>query len=589
MQDSTLYDAARRGNLDTIKLLIENGVNPKLYPGILTNSRGIEITELLLKSGADPNAMLDGRLPLNTQLKSPKIIELLLKNGADPNKPNKEGETPLVYLCKYPYLEGEENTELLLKYGADPNLESNGEAPFEVLISDISDQDSYETYVNMTKLFVKYGLKDNPKKSYRTRIPLGVIYDTLKESNFKFNVVPEKNLKIQGNTYSFNHNNQIFDVHFLPNSIIIQSDFTRYTFKVKDNQVKLKGDDQFINCVGITLLLHNNYITLDTLVDGILVSEFSKNCKNVSIKTFKQKHKNQVISFQKIAIPYFSSKINIESMFNSQQIENTSRKISVMINVPNIDNSKTLYSFFVQEQRDYIAGLSFLDQCTIKTYTYTGDSLVNDFIKGKPFDGIYNRFIEVSQNRVYKTEFTLPFVSQIVKIYYPGQILNKELYLKILNEMSLIDKKTFKLILNQFVSEFKTIINNAPPLKFNLKLYRGVKDSYFETFKTNKKDIYYKLNQFTSTTIDVNVATNYTEKGEWNDEPDDITQTQEYCCLLQILALKGTRLLYNNSVSNFLKDHEVNINIDSRYLIKGNTQLYLDNGIYYTTDIVIVK
>ena len=58
---------------------------------------------------------------------------------------------------------------------------------------------------------------------------------------------------------------------------------------------------------------------------------------------------------------------------------------------------------------------------------------------------------------------------------------------------------------------------------------------------------------------------------------------------IQILALKGTRLLYNNSVSNFLKDHEVNINIDSRYLIKGNTELYLDNGIYYTTDIVIVK
>ena len=109
MNDS-LYDAARRGNLDTLKLLIENGVDPKLYPGILTNSRGIEITELLLKAGADPNTMLDGRLPLNTQLKSPKIIELLLKNGADPNKPNKEGETPLVYLCKYPYLEGEENT-----------------------------------------------------------------------------------------------------------------------------------------------------------------------------------------------------------------------------------------------------------------------------------------------------------------------------------------------------------------------------------------------------------------------------------------------------------------------------------------------
>ena len=181
-------------------------------------------------------------------------------------------------------------------------------------------------------------------------------------------------------------------------------------------------------------------------------------------------------------------------------------------------------------------------------------------------------------------------MSQIVKIYYPGEILNKELYLKILNEMNLnlIDKQTFKLILNQFIAEFKTIINNAPPLKFNLKLYRGVRDSYFETFKKNKKDIYYKLNQFTSTTIDVNVATNYTEKGEWNDEPDDITQTQEYCCLLQIFALKGTRLLYNNSVSNFLKDHEVNINIDSRYLIKGNTKLYLDNGIYYTTDIVIV-
>lgn len=46
-------------------------------------------------------------------------IKLLLENGADPNLPDGSGYTPLMYASVSGYLE---TAELLLKYDADPNI-----------------------------------------------------------------------------------------------------------------------------------------------------------------------------------------------------------------------------------------------------------------------------------------------------------------------------------------------------------------------------------------------------------------------------------------------------------------------------------
>jgi hypothetical protein len=122
--------------------------------------------------------------------------------------------------------------------------------------------------------------------------------------------------------------------------------------------------------------------------------------------------------------------------------------------------------------------------------------------------------------------------------------------------------------------DFQKIIKNSPPLKFNLKLYRGEKKDYYQNFKERRQKVYSKIKQFSSATIDVSVAPKYTEGN---------------CCLLQILVLKGTNILYNNNVSVYPEDHEVNININSVYLVQENSTLEINGESYITTNIVIVK
>lgn len=137
--------AAYMGELEEVKRIIEAGIdNIDDYPeGSMTalicaaSTDNYEITEYLLKSGADPNKHTDDRLtPLKTAASrgNVKIAELLLKAGADPNF-ERNGEVALTLACDEPV--GQHNRrliELLLtvtdprylqrayEYCADPNV-----------------------------------------------------------------------------------------------------------------------------------------------------------------------------------------------------------------------------------------------------------------------------------------------------------------------------------------------------------------------------------------------------------------------------------------------------------------------------------
>ena len=68
-------------------------------------------------------------------------------------------------------------------------------------------------------------------------------------------------------------------------------------------------------------------------------------------------------------------------------------------------------------------------------------------------------------------------------------------------------------------------------------VYRGINSDFFAS---KKSGIYNKTTQFNSTSLDVLLAKSFAEE----------TADGTLCCMLQITLLKGSRVLYINSISN---------------------------------------
>jgi ankyrin repeat protein len=147
-----LLFAAYFNQLDDVKNLLANGANPNMLEngrtplGIAITQKNTPLTQLLLKSGADPNPHFIKII----RSRSHQLLETFTKcskfNSALLNKPFDEKSTwanPLDYLIFQAYFENQEeennnNAELdyqpiilnLLKAGADPNaLDSRNDTP----------------------------------------------------------------------------------------------------------------------------------------------------------------------------------------------------------------------------------------------------------------------------------------------------------------------------------------------------------------------------------------------------------------------------------------------------------------------------
>ncbi|CAF1255635.1 unnamed protein product [Adineta ricciae] len=179
-----LFCAAKEGRIDIVKYLLDHGANPRVqnHYGVsalwIPAQKGmLQVVELLLNAGADTHIAPFGNLadelnitgwtPLYAAMKSRKfdVVKLLLKRGADPNAVTKLGSTPFLLaseICDLDVIEAcvEANADLdFAPSGPDAdNLNITGQTA--LFMATLKDR------VDVVKFLIHRGAQVNVKNRY---------------------------------------------------------------------------------------------------------------------------------------------------------------------------------------------------------------------------------------------------------------------------------------------------------------------------------------------------------------------------------------------------------------------------------------
>jgi ankyrin repeat protein len=164
-------------NLEIVDLLLEHGADPDAQDAAGTtplieavNFGAVANAELLLRKGANPNLPnLNGDTPLHRAVSRDFVMtKLLLENSANPNLKNKRGRTPLHYASGGPaddtnrlgpngrLIPDPRVVKVLLAHQADPNVtDDDGVTPLYYAVSSHSEV--------VTELLLEAGAKITPR------------------------------------------------------------------------------------------------------------------------------------------------------------------------------------------------------------------------------------------------------------------------------------------------------------------------------------------------------------------------------------------------------------------------------------------
>ena len=267
------------------------------------------------------------------------------------------------------------------------------------------------------------------------------------------------------------------------------------------------------------------------------------------------------------------------------------------LNESSVNNNVSVDVSWISAQKAYIESLSTYDLYTLHGYSYKGDRLVNRYLQGlDTYDG---EDIGVTQNFGLIPLFPVYFQAESVinKLILEDVDISKIFKINNLKELIKISSRYTKLSTNiprtrkldrlwlfvkfnwknfhhsekyiiiihlwkhlqldvigkvilKFAFDLDRIIKNAPVIKQDTVVYRGVSNDYY---LSGSKNNFYQNVGFVSTTLDI-----FTAK----------TFTHEKCCIQHITLKKGTHALLMMSTSLFPPEKEILLSHGCTYYIK---------------------
>lgn len=237
------------------------------------------------------------------------------------------------------------------------------------------------------------------------------------------------------------------------------------------------------------------------------------------------------------------------------------------------------YEWF-KDVNHYITNLSTYDAFTVLGYSYQSHVFINKYLIGQ----MTEKWMEQKVNEFDHDKIYFPFyvqcytlIDQITlkfdpKFSYKNSMKNVSDWLEECKTLGIQDAYSlfmkiafcFKFefwiqVMEIFKSDFKRIINNAPPVRKETVVYRGVTNDYF---LKGAKDNYYQNTCFVSSSFNPNHALLYLR--------------DEQCCLKRITLLPGSRVLFISGLSSYPNELEIVINVDSLLYItqKSTNHIY---------------
>lgn len=263
---------------------------------------------------------------------------------------------------------------------------------------------------------------------------------------------------------------------------------------------------------------------------------------------------------------------------------------------------------WIRSMNDYITQLSTKDLYTIVGYTFYGDIVSNNFMRGQlkssdflnevknqsrwnqgQYYPIFFQALEVFKEMV-KTENDLDKITEgkvnvILKslwkdVHIPG-IKMSSIYTKFKKAAgNFTYNKFWTHAIQRYIDDLSRIIRNAPALRKKMVVYRGVKNDYYLKGLAGKM---YNTNSFVSTSLNLQSAINF---------------SSEKCCFKRITLLPGTRVLLMDGVSVYPGEFEILLNKDTQFYITNEKTIVNRNttavcpsakGNITVTDAVVVK
>jgi hypothetical protein len=281
---------------------------------------------------------------------------------------------------------------------------------------------------------------------------------------------------------------------------------------------------------------------------------------------------------------------------------------SVSLNLYDPNDEEIVDPIWFKKTNKYIKSLNTRDTLTIVGYTFHGDVWANTYLRGK-FD-ILEFYKEISNIKDFWLLHYMPLFFQaldVIKSYttfediiikdsittFKEQQLGKFIInsnflknnisvtrvLQMLNRKNIstvskyialahvadkLNTKFWFLVLELFCKDLNRIINNSPPLRKNMVVFRGVKNDYY---LKRSKQLYYRNEGFISSSMYYNKAKSFASYIESSKRP-------RICCLKRITLPPGTRCLFISGLSKFPEEFEILLSSNSVYHIRNQNSIY---------------
>jgi hypothetical protein len=258
--------------------------------------------------------------------------------------------------------------------------------------------------------------------------------------------------------------------------------------------------------------------------------------------------------------------------------------VNLSFNIIEYYNSEEISRDYFNKQFNYASTLSRRDILTVSSYCFNGDKILNSYLQNK-FD--FESFKKMFSDKQKYHDYLFPFFPQFIdfvfrrnKGFVSTQNYSFENYKILLEKGDKLNKFSWFVIFENYITDLRKIIKEAPKLSVPMTVYRGMSNNWLYNLANNNTGITHKPGQFVSTSIDAENAAAFIEGNN---------SLSGSCCMNTLTLPVGSSTLCLMPFTPYYTEMEILLPDDSIFSFPtpNNHEMILDERTYQNTDITV--